>query len=566
MGWQVEFYLPQIEMEEWVIETITEKKKSRVIDELRKNLYQLHGYECPEESLYMNDAAVDKKKQSERSIARYIDYIEKNPEKFFEEKNITDLQPQIIETVGSNQIIFVDALCKIGFYITILSNRNATELDIDRILSSEYILYELPDVLDLIFALSVQSLFMIKDSFDESMTVVNDLQKLFEITVNMLLSSLEESDACGVEKIHEETGNEFELDTSQLEIGQVVKNYKELCIILNQLPTTGKSKQLQLKDFQRYFEWEKSGQKFIITDIYDTPLEKEDMRKKGNNSIYVKYIELILLQFLSKQKNGTRTFKKRDWWQLLGMVNNKYNKVPQKELEKIDYVITSFEIKHFYQRCNKKLEQVLFSALNNLQNRKLITYELQTVIVDNDNNYFCADDNDKRKILQAERHVLHNVMGFEKIIQVFCRFKQDEYYRMVNERLSELYNWHFYYKQIKIIYTQKDVLEAIPQTEVNLQKEILNQKMIEVLNENAQKKFESEKEKLEAQCKNMLWGEHKRYNLGGTSVWEIPDTYLDAQRLLVNELICIGHKKKSFLPPIFEEDDEMNQIFNSFLH
>jgi len=81
-----------------------------------------------------------------------------------------------------------------------------------------------------------------------------------------------------------------------------VKNYKMLCELLEQEVKNGKSKKLQLEDWKRYFDWEKSGQKFIITDVYDTPLTKEDKRKLGNNSIYVKYIEVILLQYLSKQQ------------------------------------------------------------------------------------------------------------------------------------------------------------------------------------------------------------------------------------------------------------------------
>ena len=104
-----------------------------------------------------------------------------------------------------------------------------------------------------------------------------------------------------------------EIDTSKLEIGMTVKNYKVLCELLGQDVKDGKSKKYQLEDFARYFDWEKSGQKFIISDIYDTPLTKEDKRKLGNNSIYVKCIEVILLQYLSKQEGYTRTLTKRNW-------------------------------------------------------------------------------------------------------------------------------------------------------------------------------------------------------------------------------------------------------------
>ena len=57
-------------------------KTSNVVDELRKNLYQLHGYECPEEPLYMNENAVAINKQSAKDIEKSIQYIENNPEKY----------------------------------------------------------------------------------------------------------------------------------------------------------------------------------------------------------------------------------------------------------------------------------------------------------------------------------------------------------------------------------------------------------------------------------------------------------------------------------------------------
>jgi hypothetical protein len=78
------------------------------------------------------------------------------------------------------------------------------------------------------------------------------------------------------------------LKISNLSIGMVVKNYKILCHLLNQEAKTGKAKQYQLKNFERYFAWEKAGQKFIIMDIYDTPLEKIDLRKLGNNTGHYK--------------------------------------------------------------------------------------------------------------------------------------------------------------------------------------------------------------------------------------------------------------------------------------
>ena len=137
-------------------------------------------------------------------------------------------------------------------------------------------------------------------------------------------------------------------------------------------------------------------------------------------------IEVILLQYLSKQEGYTRTFTKRNWWEMLGMASHKYGRTPENKLKNLDYRITSWEVRHFYQRCNKKLEQILFSALNSLKNRKLITYEIQTVIVTKDKRgkeqYFEATDLQKKQILEVERHILHNVMAHRKMINTLEYF------------------------------------------------------------------------------------------------------------------------------------------------
>lgn len=75
----------------------------------------------------------------------------------------------------------------------------------------------------------------------------------------------------------------LDIDTNNIVVGQIVKNYKELCVLLGQeISKGGSSRKAQLKEFARYFEWERDGQKYIITDIYDTPLSKKDGRLDGH--------------------------------------------------------------------------------------------------------------------------------------------------------------------------------------------------------------------------------------------------------------------------------------------
>ena len=360
---------------------------------------------------------------------------------------------------------------------------------------------------------------------------------------------------------------------NHLELGQEVRNYGELCKLLDQEPLGGKQKQLQMVNFQRYFEFQKVGHKFVITDIFAEPIEKEDKRRSGNNSIYVKYIEVILLHFLSKQKNFTCILRKSQIWLLLGMINRKYDNVPTEELEKLDYCINSFMVNHFYQRCNQRLERILFTALNNLKNRKLLSYQEQIIIVPIKGEGFIASDNDIRRLDAVARSVLES-MGLISMIQVYCKFKSREFYDEVNERLSELYGWRYSFKQYKLIYTPENIIKAIPESEVELQRLTLNDSIIETINDGAAKLLEknenkwnnayekAKKEYLAFGIGNPRISDVEVVDENGKKVFHYPPYYMEAQRLLAEELLRIGNRKPiDSLTPTEKLDEELDELF-----
>lgn len=363
------------------------------------------------------------------------------------------------------------------------------------------------------------------------------------------------------------------IDTSQLQTEQVFKNYNELCKFLG-IPSglKGYQRTAQQKELRRYFDFERigSGQKLIITDIYDTPLEKQDARKLGNSSIYVKCIELILMCFLSQQQNYTYTLTKRAWWELLGMVNHKYGRTTTEELKKVDSIITSYEINSFYQRCNKKLEEVLLSALRNLHNRKLIIYEPQTIICEKDGNkdkFHVAEDWEKKAILQVERRVLKQIYGYENIFQIYIRGQQKEYFAKINEILNKQYKWNRYFKQIKLIYNQEQLQEAIPDTKAEIEKEKLNEKIVTALNNEASEKYNKQKQKY-IEDTAARWNECEDGKAPYLAdLWEPPYNFVEAQRLLTKELVMIGHEKEGKKINFLSEEflDNMKEFEDCFV-
>lgn len=68
------------------------------------------------------------------------------------------------------------------------------------------------------------------------------------------------------------------MNIENLKEGMVIKNYRRLCKVLNWKVTGGDSKKSQLKELDRFCNYEKQGNKFIIKEIYLEPLEKKDGR------------------------------------------------------------------------------------------------------------------------------------------------------------------------------------------------------------------------------------------------------------------------------------------------
>ncbi len=222
---------------------------------------------------------------------------------------------------------------------------------------------------------------------------------------------------------------EKSLDTEKLYIGQTVKNYKEMCSLLGEEVTTGKGKIYQLKDWKRYFDYEKSGQSFTITEIYDTPLPVNDKRSQGNNSIYVDYIMYLLMFYFSRREGNTEVFYKIQLYKLLGMVNSRYSeRVFKNERDKIvDKLnsVTKYDVIDFYKRVPPKLEKILFTALNNLKRRCLLEYFEEYEIIEegiigdaSQRISRLATNDEIKQIVDIKYEVLEH-MGFNDMWQVY---------------------------------------------------------------------------------------------------------------------------------------------------
>ena len=340
----------------------------------------------------------------------------------------------------------------------------------------------------------------------------------------------------------------IELISEKISPGDLI-GYKDLCILLGQNVYRGNQKESQLKEWKRYFNFEKENRKLLITEIYDVPLDSE-CRKLRDDAIYVKYVECILLQYLANKPGYNVQIHPRELWKVLGIINNEYFEYEHsyEDLYLLEPGINSLQIDNFYYRCNSNIPKIVESALKSLERRYLIKYDPKAYMIGKRQSngyikYELADNKEKSYILDCERKALVE-MGYYSKSQVHLKRRDTEFYNKTRIYLFKNYEYDGYYKVYDITYVQKNIIEAIPEDKIILQKMILNSEVINRMNTHAEKTYEKFKtEYNEALHKLMFEDEELTQKENNILAYDYGDGYLLYQKVLADKLLKLEEKQ-----------------------
>jgi hypothetical protein len=322
-----------------------------------------------------------------------------------------------------------------------------------------------------------------------------------------------------------------EIAIKNLYKGQVIKNYKHLCKLTGQSERTGNAKKRQMKMFQRYFCYKKDGQKFLITEIYPEPLPEP--RRIPHNAKYVKYIEKILLSYLSEDcPNRTVYITQKDLWLILGIINKKYLPI-EKDINLLlskDPEISRFEIKNFYKRCNQKFYRITADSLNSLANRSIIeyktVYKIGIMEAKRPTMFHEATDIETRYILKKKREIIQ-YMGFETESQVYLGKDQSStFYDLLSQKFKNDRGWDIVFQMIKIVYNGDTVIDPISR---DTEKRKLNKIIIGAINLQASDRY----------YESVRQYEERKHTIGcsSSSHFNYPGNYIEIQHKLSSYLI-----------------------------
>ena len=192
------------------------------------------------------------------------------------------------------------------------------------------------------------------------------------------------------------------------EQGKYVKNYKEMCRLLDEPEKTGKSRKLQINDWGRYFEYEKEGQKWIIKKIYDEPLPKGN--SKG--SCYYEYFSYIISELI-EQNEGDYIATASNMAIDIGYITTYYKKFHYNKndlLEKSD-IFTKKLIDDFFEKTSRGYTGLIKRSLDKMKKAGIIDYEEVPVgYKKNDYNGYLLEGEEAKAYKEIEEKAIDDVM------------------------------------------------------------------------------------------------------------------------------------------------------------
>ncbi|PAD85060.1 hypothetical protein CHH57_01755 [Niallia circulans] len=289
------------------------------------------------------------------------------------------------------------------------------------------------------------------------------------------------------------------MNISKLQIGKEYKNYKVLCSELGEPIKSGKSKILQLEQFKNHFSYEKKGNKFVISKVFDLPAQSNAKVKGRKLDKHTDLVRSLILDELNNSDNDGHLFITAN--QLLksvDMINTNYTYAKRKLLRFAKYIDMGLdEVQEFFTTSDSMLKRSIESALNSLQNESLIiwnsaltvckadletlTYndlgEVQLDVTETYNEFeevnseakllnskgkFIhrkATEEEAKLIVTERKRLLKTVYKCDNVQEVFRKNKQDEFYQELRSILMEKANIYFFYNSYEITFTEEYVNE-----------------------------------------------------------------------------------------------------------
>lgn len=285
-----------------------------------------------------------------------------------------------------------------------------------------------------------------------------------------------------------------------IKVGMVIKNYKELCKVLEIEPASGgNAKKKQIEWIEEYINYEKDGYSFIINEVSD---EEVKPMSDGRSEVipYMEILEKLILDLMVQEGNNETLFlSKTQILTQLKMINGNYMTGKMKVGRLSEFMeVDEITAQDWYNSTGTMLERNVVSALDSLQKQslvfwnKVITVDVDTVVrsavqksdevgynskgeeidiyerVDiTEREHREATKEEVKIILSVEREAMLK-LGSRNKAEVINKGRWEEFSEQVALQVKERANINYYYKSYSVVFNDEDIQDQADVLKRNL--------------------------------------------------------------------------------------------------
>lgn len=228
-----------------------------------------------------------------------------------------------------------------------------------------------------------------------------------------------------------------------LAVGMRLSNYRRLCDLLEEPIKNGNSKIAQVREWERFFSYEKQGNAFIITGIFETAKTASDGRMA-----YAQFLEPLLLHYLWEHGGSAEhTFQK--WSTALGMTSGRAYDEEEKSYWTTPNQFKPYLVNRVSYEIATKTKAALMSTVGMLERKHIIFSSVKTYIVEELRHRVATPD--EEHIVDAVKEQVREELGFTNMFAVEMNPGiRRKFYDRVNQIYQKQHGWSSVYTMLYV--------------------------------------------------------------------------------------------------------------------
>ena len=317
------------------------------------------------------------------------------------------------------------------------------------------------------------------------------------------------------------------MNLSEIHVGDRIPNYRALCKTLDLPIEAGNSKKAQLTELRRYFSWEKSGNAFIIQEIFDTPQAKKDGRQK-----YIQYVEPLLMNYLCGcDQPVVESNSLQEWYRLIGLAPESFFDVGARSEFQEQFCIDNFSVSYTINCIHGQLRDIFMNTLNHLRRKGVFYYYEQLLVkLDDEKKQFRVATQAQKQEYKEMQNEAANELGFSNL---YGAMMSQQRYKRYKEALREKMTEHRWLQAYKIVYIH--IPKALDSSYENVDLPKLKAELNSEIRKSVMKKISREYTKNNQKAWD-LWIESNESDEKSYNFFEYPPFLSSNAGLLLEEL------------------------------